>query len=312
VDLLPSRLKFQIFVDMPWRIRLATIAAPLKVSRCIAPAQHCRAAAWHAARAMQAQHSLQYWQQSWLAVFCLWSWVLLAVLLQGKSPQEVMTPAVADPAKLGYLKLYKMMLDMVRMSDLQLSAPLSKWSTSLAVIMPYASHEIAGDNSTHVDALQSMRQIARALRIFAYEENLPIMVHCIHGELLRCSSVMIACQSVDVLMCKLKSRSYCCAGCKFYLCKNLVWTAWSLYTGKDRTGLIIALLLLTLGVPEEVVVLDYAKSEVELKVCTTCWFILALPAERHRDRPLQRPAEGVCAGHQPSNLLQMVTQRCEM
>lgn len=32
---------------------------------------------------------------------------------QGKSPQEVMTPAVADPSKLGYLKLYKMMLDMV-------------------------------------------------------------------------------------------------------------------------------------------------------------------------------------------------------
>jgi hypothetical protein len=121
VDLLPSRLKLQIFVDMPWRIRLATIAAPFK----------------------------------------------------GKSPQQVMTPAVADPAKLGYLKLYKMMLDM------------------------------------------SMRQIARALRIFAYQENLPIMVHCIHG--------------------------------------------------KDRTGLIIALLLLTLGVPEEVVVLDYAKSEVELK-----------------------------------------------
>lgn len=36
--------------------------------------------------------------------------------------------------------------------------------------------------------------------------------------------------------------------------------------GKDRTGLIIALLLLTLGVPEPVVILDYAKSEVELKV----------------------------------------------
>lgn len=121
VDLLPSRVKFQIFVDMPWRIRLATIAAPLK----------------------------------------------------GKSPQQVMTPAVADPSKLGYLKLYKMMLDM------------------------------------------SMRQIARALRVFAYAENFPVMVHCIHG--------------------------------------------------KDRTGLIIALLLLTLGVPEEVVVLDYAKSEVELK-----------------------------------------------
>ena len=33
VDLLPSRLKFQIFVDMPWRIRLATLAAPLQVCR---------------------------------------------------------------------------------------------------------------------------------------------------------------------------------------------------------------------------------------------------------------------------------------
>jgi hypothetical protein len=121
VDLLPSRVKLQIFVDMPWRIRLRTIAAPLA----------------------------------------------------GKSPQEVMTPAVADPSKLGYLKLYKMMLDM------------------------------------------SMRQIAKALRVFAYPENFPVIVHCIHG--------------------------------------------------KDRTGLIIALLLLTLGVPEEIVVLDYAKSEVELK-----------------------------------------------
>jgi hypothetical protein len=37
VDLLPSRLKLQIFVDMPWRIRLATIAAPFKV-RC---SKHC-------------------------------------------------------------------------------------------------------------------------------------------------------------------------------------------------------------------------------------------------------------------------------
>lgn len=36
VDLLPSRVKFQIFVDMPWRIRLATIAAPLKVWRAFA------------------------------------------------------------------------------------------------------------------------------------------------------------------------------------------------------------------------------------------------------------------------------------
>lgn len=62
VDLLPPRMKLQIFVDMPWRIRLKT---------CLAP-------------------------------------------LAGKSPQEVMTPAVADPTYLGYAKLYRMMLDLVR------------------------------------------------------------------------------------------------------------------------------------------------------------------------------------------------------
>ena len=61
-----------------------------------------------------------------------------------------------------------------------------------------------------------MRPIARALRVFAHAENLPIIIHCIHG--------------------------------------------------KDRTGLIIALLLLLLGVDEPTVVLDYAKSELELKV----------------------------------------------
>ena len=63
---------------------------------------------------------------------------------------------------------------------------------------------------------QSMRPIARALRVFADESNLPCVVHCIHG--------------------------------------------------KDRTGLIIALLLLLLGVDEPTVVLDYAKSELELRV----------------------------------------------
>ena len=64
--------------------------------------------------------------------------------------------------------------------------------------------------------LQSMRPIARALRVFAQQENLPCIIHCIHG--------------------------------------------------KDRTGLIVALLLLLLGVDEPTVVLDYAKSELELKV----------------------------------------------
>lgn len=80
-------------------------------------------------------------------------------------------------------------------------------------------HVLASSNATdrHVPpAAQSMRPIARALRVFAHAENLPIIIHCIHG--------------------------------------------------KDRTGLIIALLLLLLGVDEPTVVLDYAKSELELKV----------------------------------------------
>lgn len=50
------------------------------------------------------------------------------------------------------------------------------------------------------------------MRVFVEPDNLPIVVHCIHG--------------------------------------------------KDRTGLIIALVLLLVGLEEETVVLDYAKSEV--------------------------------------------------
>ena len=49
---------------------------------------------------------------------------------------------------------------------------------------------------------QSKDQVARALRLWTHEENLPILVHCIHG--------------------------------------------------KDRTGLVIALLLFLIGVPIEV------------------------------------------------------------
>ena len=67
-----------------------------------------------------------------------------------------------------------------------------------------------------------MRPIARALRVFADADNLPVIIHCIHG--------------------------------------------------KDRTGLIVALLLLLLGVDEPTVVLDYAKSELELKArAQTCY-----------------------------------------
>lgn len=61
-----------------------------------------------------------------------------------------------------------------------------------------------------------MRPIARALRVFADEENLPCVVHCVHG--------------------------------------------------KDRTGLIVALLLRLLGVDEPTTVLDYTKSELILRV----------------------------------------------
>ena len=82
----------------------------------------------------------------------------------------------------------------------------------------------------HTPAAQSMRPIARALRVFAHAENLPIIIHCIHG--------------------------------------------------KDRTGLIIALLLLLLGVDEPTVVLDYAKSELELKA-------RAKPLQIRLDNPLQ-------------------------
>ena len=65
-------MKLQIFVDMPWRIRLKT---------CLAP-------------------------------------------LAGKSPQEVMTPAVADPTYLGYAKLYRMMLDLVSVKPRECNAAL--------------------------------------------------------------------------------------------------------------------------------------------------------------------------------------------
>ncbi len=196
MDLLPPRMKLQIFVDMPWRIRLKT---------CLAP-------------------------------------------LAGKSPQEVMTPAVADPTYLGYAKLYRMMLDLVRAPSRPLSLPCTMTSVASFTSWPWskylcllhvkcdaqschsASRAVRADsmhmlllglrlsfpNTYSRSALQSMRPIARALRVFAHAENLPIIIHCIHG--------------------------------------------------KDRTGLIIALLLLLLGVDEPTVVLDYAKSELELRV----------------------------------------------
>ena len=118
-----------------------------------------------------------------------------------------------------------------------------------------------------------MRQIARALRVFAYPENLPIMVHCIHGEIRGCT---LRVESRLCLM-ALDSSSWLTHAPLLHLVGCLASTV-CLFApaGKDRTGLIIALLLLTLGVPEEVVVLDYAKSEVELKVCWLVGWLASL------------------------------------
>ena len=69
---------------------------------------------------------------------------------------------------------------------------------------------------TTSSAPQSKRPIARALRVFSTDDNLPIIVHCSHG--------------------------------------------------RDRTGIIIALLLRALGTDEHAVALDYAETDVRLQV----------------------------------------------
>lgn len=69
----------------------------------------------------QCRHSVSFQQvqRAWLAVASRsWLEACVPLSLQGKSPKQVMTPAVADPSKLGYLKLYKMMLDMVRLPNI--------------------------------------------------------------------------------------------------------------------------------------------------------------------------------------------------
>jgi len=65
-------------------------------------------------------------------------------------------------------------------------------------------------------ASQSKRPIARALRVFSTDDNLPIIVHCAQG--------------------------------------------------RDRTGIIIALLLRALGTDEHAVALDYAETDIQLQV----------------------------------------------
>ncbi|KAL3144317.1 hypothetical protein ABBQ32_004079 [Trebouxia sp. C0010 RCD-2024] len=93
--------------------------------------------------------------------------------LCGQSPEQVMAPAVADSHKLGYDKLYRLLLD------------------------------------------HGKKEIAKALRVFVDADNYPVLVHCIHG--------------------------------------------------KDRTGLIVMLIMLLCSVEPETVVLDYIQSEINLK-----------------------------------------------
>jgi protein-tyrosine phosphatase len=64
--------------------------------------------------------------------------------------------------------------------------------------------------------MQSKRPIAKALRIFARSENLPVVIHCSQG--------------------------------------------------RDRTGIITALLLRALGTDADAVALDYADSDINLQV----------------------------------------------
>lgn len=93
--------------------------------------------------------------------------------VMGTTTEEVMAPAVADATKLGYEKLYRLLLE------------------------------------------HSKKEIAKGLRVMTKEENFPVLVHCMHG--------------------------------------------------KDRTGLLIMLLLLLCGIEPQAALLDYAQSEVELR-----------------------------------------------
>eukprot|EP01025_Chloroclados_australasicus_P059818 TRINITY_DN7590_c0_g1_i3.p1 TRINITY_DN7590_c0_g1~~TRINITY_DN7590_c0_g1_i3.p1 ORF type:complete len:329 (+),score=23.35 TRINITY_DN7590_c0_g1_i3:96-989(+) len=102
---------------------------------------------------------------------------LLQALCKRSNPDEVMAPAVADPDKLGFRKLYIAMLEKCR------------------------------------------RAIRQIMTLCADESNYPMLIHCVHG--------------------------------------------------KDRTGLIIMLLLMLCGVEREAIVEDYARSEKELSVHKT-------------------------------------------
>ncbi|KAL0022318.1 hypothetical protein WJX79_009973 [Trebouxia sp. C0005] len=120
-DLVASKMRFYIFYEVPWHIKMRCIMAPV----------------------------------------------------MGTTTEKVMAPAVADATKLGYEKLYRLLLE------------------------------------------HSKKEIAKGLRIMTKEENFPVLVHCMHG--------------------------------------------------KDRTGLLIMLLLLLCDIEPQAALLDYAQSEMELR-----------------------------------------------
>ena len=106
-------------------------------------------------------------------------------------------------------------------------------------------------------AAQSRRSIARALRVFADEANLPCVVHCIHGKVRTTQLLSFSRMGTRVCQNTRKWRPH-----------ERESTGATEHPGcwQDRTGLIIALLLLLLGVDEAITVLDYSKSEAELMV----------------------------------------------
>lgn len=121
-DLVAARMRMLIFYEVPLRVKLRTIVAPIL----------------------------------------------------GTTREAVMAPAVADSSKLGYTKLYRLLLD------------------------------------------HSKNEIAKALRVLTKEENFPVLVHCMHG--------------------------------------------------KDRTGLLIMLILLLCSIDPQEALMDYVQSEGQLRI----------------------------------------------
>ena len=131
--------------------------------------------------------------------------------------------------------------------------------------------------------LQSKVYIRHALAVFAHEDNLPCVVHCTHGELCTLNTQTCTCthfadakRAVVHMYDLLHSLMCAVQHCSTYIwpwlvvlcvCPNSEGVSCAA-SGKDRTGLMSALLLLMCGVGRDAVVEDYVQSEANLKVCT--------------------------------------------